>query len=342
MVPSIAAFRRHVRAIVASQPARRVIVLGVDGIPYELACRTWRGARVTRARSVFPTTSSTAWLTSLTGESVDTHGIPGVVFTVEDGSLVDVYTYRGPLGRAPPEDLFSDAASSGYTPVAILGDLERTHCTWRDWLVQRAHHVHGYELFARVDGAFDPRALGDRLVAAVEQALTSHAGRCLVWCFIDADRYIHHHGYDRHIVAFLERLDEIACEWARHDAVVIAHSDHGLVPTRHDQGVADAIDRVATAHGCRIGGAGRTRWLYASPDAEASVRDELVRTLPASIQIRRADELFAPGSVARRRVGSIVLVAGGEEFLAPDGYAFEHGSLTETELDVAVAEWRAC
>jgi hypothetical protein len=41
-------------------------------------------------------------------------------------------------------------------------------------------------------------------------------------------------------------------------------------------------------------------------------------------------------------VGSIVLIAQGEDFLAADGYRYEHGSLTEDELDVPVAEWRAC
>jgi hypothetical protein len=342
--PSIASFRRQVRAIVASQPGPRqnVIVLGVDGIPYQLARQVWRQARVTRARSVFPTTSSTAWLTSLSGEAVDVHGVPGVVFAVpDDGPLIDVYAYQGPLGDAPPEDLFSDAARAGYTPVVILGDLEDTRCTWRELLVHRAHRVHGHPFFAPLDGVLDPEDLGDRLVAAVERALATHPGPCLVWCFLDADRHIHRRGYDPPLIKFLERIDELAAGWAR-GATVIAHSDHGLVPTRHDPVVADAIERVLAAEACRMGGAGRTRWLYVEPSAERRVRDELAGRLPASIRIHHADELFAPGSPARRRVGSIVLVAHGEDFLAAEGIRFEHGSLTEAEVEVPVAEWRAC
>ena len=340
MIPSIASFRRHVRTILdEQQPRRHVIVLGVDGIPYALACRAWRRARVTRARSVFPSTSATAWLTSLSGESVDAHGIPGVVFAVDDGPLIDVYRYRGRLGDPPPEDLFGDATARGYTPVAILGDLEDTHCTWRDQLVHRARAIPGHTFYAR--GALDPGTLGDRLLAAVAHALASHDGPCLVWCFIDTDRHIHHHGYDRPLVEFLERIDAIAVEWSR-DAVVVAHSDHGLVPTRHDQVVADAIERVMAAESLRMGGAGRTRWLYVEPGAERRVREELARRLPSSVRLQHADELFAPGSRARRRVGSIVLIAEGEDFLTADGYQFEHGSLTEGELDVAVAEWRPC
>lgn len=350
-VLSIVSFRERVRAVVAgtaqAAPRPHVIVLGVDGIPYDLACRAWRRAHLTRARSVFPTTSSTAWLSSLTGAGVDAHGIPGVVFAVpEQGeSLVDVYAYKGPLGDAPPEDLFSDAARCGYTPVAILGDLEDTHCTWRDLLVHRAHKVHGHRFFSRLsrlDDPLDPGELGGRLEGAVAHALAAHPGPCLVWCFIDADRHIHRHGYDQPLVELLERIDALAGEWARRGARVIAHSDHGLVPTRHDPAIADALERVIAAHACAMGGAGRTRWLYTAPATEQRVRDELARRLPASVRIHHADELFAPGSLARRRVGSIVLIAEGEDFLAADGYRFEHGSLTERELDVPFAEWRAC
>jgi hypothetical protein len=114
------------------------------------------------------------------------------------------------------------------------------------------------------------------------------------------------------------------------------------VPTRQVPAIADAIERVTAAHACAMGGAGRTRWLYTAPGTEPRVWDDLARHLPASVRLYHADALFAPGSLARRRVGSIVLVAEGEDFLAADGYRFEHGSLTERELDVPFAEWRAC
>lgn len=345
-LPSITSFRAQVRDVLA-EPAtagRHVIVLGVDGIPFELAQRAWRGARVHEARSVFPTTSSTAWLSSLTGASVDEHGVPGVVFAVPEvtDALIDVYAYQGSLGEPPPDDLFSDAARAGYTPVAILGDLEDTHGTWRDWLVHRAQRVPGHRFFSGPDATSDPDALGARLEAAVARALATPPGPCLVWCFLDADRHIHRHGYDEALRAFLARIDAIADGWARDGAVVIAHSDHGLVPTRHDPAIAATLDRITARHGCAMGGAGRTRWLYAAPAIEARVRDELTRDLPASVRIEPADAWFAPGSLARRRVGSIVLVAEGEAFLAAEGVRFEHGSLTARELPVPIAVWRPC
>lgn len=338
--PSIVAFREQVRAELVGHRGP-VIVLAVDGIPYDLACAAWPGAQVREARSVFPTTSSTAWLSSLTGTTVDQHGVPGVVFANADGALLDVYAYQGSLGEPPPEDLFTDAARAGYAPVAVLGDLEDTHCTWRDWLVHRAHPVRGHRFFAGPD-AHDLAALGDRLVVAIERALASQPGRCLVWCFLDADRHIHHHGYDQPLLEFLARIDAIAAAWARAGALVIAHSDHGLVLTRNDADLAAALARVCAAHGCTMGGAGRTRWLYVAPDAEARVRDELRGCLPPSVRLVHADELFAPGSLARQRVGALVLIAEGEDFLATDGYCYEHGSATERELSVPFATWRPC
>jgi hypothetical protein len=328
---SISSFRARIRALLDENSRRNLIVLAVDGIPYELARSAWSRARVTRVRSVFPSTSATAWTSSLSGASVDDHGIPGVVFEADDGSLIDVYRYRGALGE-PPENLFGDARERGYTPVAIVGDLEDTHCTWRDQLVYGARAVTGHTFYAR--GELGPSELAERIVAAIEHALATHDTPCLVWCFVDADLRIHRYGYDAEIVALLERVDAIAAGWS-HDAIVIAHSDHGLVPTRHDPRVANALEPY------RMGGAGRTRWLYVEPAAEQRVRDELARGLPPSVRVRHADELFAPSSRARRRVGSIVVIAEGEDFLAADGYRFEHGSLSDGEMYAAFAEWRA-
>ncbi|HEY4057156.1 MAG TPA: alkaline phosphatase family protein [Kofleriaceae bacterium] len=310
-------------------------MLAVDGIPYPLALSTWRHASIEQAESVFPTTSATAWTTALTGASVDEHGIPGVVFTVGD-ELIDVYSYTGPLGEPPASDLFSDASQRGYTPIAILGDLETTNCTWRDQLVHRAQQVRGVPFFA--PGGCDARVIVDRLVAAVTRELASHAGPCLVWCFLDTDRYIHHHGYDASVVEFLERIDATAYAWSR-EHVVVAHSDHGLVRTRHDPEIAAVLDRVIAQHGCKMGGAGRTRWLYVDPTAEVQVRERLTRELPSSIAIRSADTFFAPGSVARSRVGAILLIAQGDSFLASDGYTYEHGSREPHERCVPIAEW---
>lgn len=342
--PSITTLRADVRAAICAAGApRHVIVLAIDGVPYALGAQAWPRAQVSERRSVFPTTSATAWLSSLTGASVDAHGVPGVVFAVEPGAApIDVYRYQGSLGPPPPDDLFSDAARAGYAPVAILGDLEDTPGAWRDLLVHRAQPVSGHRFFWEPGAGGAPAAISARVGAAVDAALAAQPGPALVWCFVDADHHIHRAGYDAPLCGFLAQLDALAAAWAARGALVIAHADHGLVPTRHDPAIAATIAQVVAAYGGALGGAGRTRWLDVAPDREADARAALRAALPASVEIRDADELFAPGSRARARVGAIVLIAGGEAFVAPDGYAYEHGSLTEAELAVPLAVWSPC
>src|SRR5438270_1323937 len=126
--PPTTAFRTFVRALLereaGTEVPRDVVVLAVDGIPYDMAAEAWPEARIERLRAVFPTTSSAGWLSSLSGLDVDAHGVPGVVFRVEDGAApIGVFDFHGELGSAANENVFSDAEALGYAPLAIGGDL---------------------------------------------------------------------------------------------------------------------------------------------------------------------------------------------------------------------------
>ena len=175
--------------------------------------------------------------------------------------------------------------------------------------------------------------------ASVESVLGGGARPCLVWCFIEVDRHVHLHGYDAHVAHVLRSIEEAAVAWARRGATVLAHSDHGLVPTRNDARLERLFDRLQAQRGCRIGGAGRTRWIY-PPDDDASLAVELARDLAPSVRVAPARQFFVPGSLAERRVGSLMLIAQGEDFVVPPGYCFDHGSLLPAETNVFDAEWR--
>ena len=161
------------------------------------------------------------------------------------------------------------------------------------------------------------------------------------WCFVDADRHIHRHGYDQHLLRFIRLVNAAASDLADEGAVVLAHSDHGLTLTEHTAEIARLIRDLETEHGCKMGGAGRTRWIYSPPAGDDRVISILERSLPASVRIRHADDLFAAGSLARWRVGDIVLVAQGREFITTPGHCFDHGSCTDVEIRVPLAQWSA-
>lgn len=286
-----------------------------------------------------PPTSSTAWLSSLTGVGLERHGIPGVVFKVSE-ELINVFEYQGALHVPMTGNIFTDAAEAGYIPVSIMGDWEPYDCTWRKVLLSHSEPVRGYRFYTD-PSLQDGMALCRRLLHALSESLagSSSASRRLVWCFIDADRHIHLRGYDNDLVDFLKQIDQLAVELARKNAIVVAHSDHGLSPTRHNGDIQKFFDELKDRYGCAFGGAGRTRWIYTEPEKAQDLNSTLAGFLPETIRVCKANDVFAAGTLARSRVGDTVIIAQGEEFVTFSGHVFDHGSLTDAELYVPFAQW---
>lgn len=338
---SITSFRGRVAALLERSHPRDVVVLAVDGLPHRLAERCWPDAVTEPLASVLPTTSSAAWLSSLTGLAPGDHGVPGVVFADPDGSdaLINAFDYRGDRLTAADGTVFSDAADLGYRPLAVPADLDAYPCAWRDALLRHAEIVPGHRFYTLGDGPYRPRDPAT-VVADVGRAIDEALGRNgprFVWCFVELDRHVHHHGYDEHVSAALDGLGALARRLAGAGAVVVAHSDHGLVPTRHDPDLQALLDDLLARHGARMGGAGRVRWLYCTA-VDPLVRD-LERALPPSIRVVDSDLLLPPGSLARSRIGPVSLVADGELFLTDPAYTHDHGSDADDEVLTPFAVW---
>ncbi|WP_253838356.1 alkaline phosphatase family protein [Actinokineospora globicatena] len=316
-----------------------VVVFALDGVGRGLADRAWRAAEVCTMRSVFPSTSAAAWLSSLTGVPVARHGIPGVVFTIDD-DLVNVYEHHRPLVDGGQGNVFGDAVAHGYRAVAALCDLVNYPCSWRDLLLRGAEVVVGTPLYTRPGPYRAPSAdeLDTGLRAAVAAGLAG-GDRCLLWCFVEVDTHIHHHGDDAHAVEALRVVERLALDLVADGHVVAAHSDHGHTPTTHDTWLAELLDGLAAEFGFTMGGAGRTRWLYPAPGTSEALAARLRAELPGSIRVERSDSEFPPGTAARDRVGDLLLVAEGTRFLTVDGYRFDHGSRTREEIEVPFAVW---
>jgi hypothetical protein len=343
----VTAFRSRLREIVrresSASPSRDIIVFAIDGIPAALAQSHWDTALVEPMRAVFPTTSSTGWLSALTGLDVAEHGVPGVVFRTGDGrEPVNVFEHRGRVAD-PMDTIFTDARRAGYRPVAVVGDLADYRCAWRELLLcgaQRLEHHRFYTGPAAKHVPADRPLARERLRAAIRDARNAGdgGGPRLVWCFADVDRHVHRHGYDGRVEAVLDAVQDMADELSP-DCVVVAHSDHGLVATKHDPRTAQALATVCHRYAIHMGGAGRCRWLYADADQAAEVIEMLVETLPADVAVGPMERWFpAPGRAAQR-IGRTVVVAEGTRFLTPPGYAYDHGSLMDEELSVPFATW---
>ncbi|MEJ1962178.1 MAG: hypothetical protein WDO56_11800 [Gammaproteobacteria bacterium] len=341
--PCITNFRSRIRELLR-EPVRQdarsaLVILAVDGIPATLARRSWPRARLETMRSVQPTTSSSAWLSALSGMPVSNHGVPGVVFRDQSGTLINVFADAGTLAIPSAGTIFTDARDCGYTPVVVMGDLESLNCSWRRALLEGAEILSGFQFYSSPQ---PPEAA--EVVAAVRTAIHAALSRtpdrpCLVWCFVDADLHIHKHGYDDALLKLLQLLEQEALALARSGVRVVAHSDHGLVLTTHSADVEAVLKHARTHLDCEVGGAGRTRWLYAPPGGAEQVADYLRSALPSSIRICEASELFAADSLAGQRIGQILLIAQADEFVTMPGYCYDHGSDTAEELFVPYAFW---
>jgi hypothetical protein len=345
-VPSICSVRRRITDLMVAEMhsgrRRNVVVLAVDGVSYDCVDGSWWAAQVERLRSVFPTSSSPAWLSSLTGVGVDQHGVPGVIYRDEQGVLVNVYSSRSSSCDVH-DNVFVDAARVGYAPVVLLGDLAPYECAWRSSILHGARCIHGDAYFNDpvfyVPGDRHDRIL-DALHDDLQAALASADEPVMLWTHVELDRHLHRYGYDDEAARTLLALQTLALELVEEGNVVVAHSDHGLTATTNDSAVSAALDLVVAEHGAQMGGAGRTRWLYTTEERQRlAVRAALADALPGDIGIYAADDLFAVGGKARARVGDTLLICHGTAFVAPDGYRFDHGSWRPEELFVPFAVW---
>jgi hypothetical protein len=344
---SLTEFRGRLDRVMAENEGRHVVVLALDGVNFGTARACWPTADLRLMRAVAPSTSSACWLSSLTGLTVADHAVPGVVFSSPSGGpeLVHFLEYHGADLTTATGTVFSDAARRGRTPLALLGDLEHYGSAWRDALLSGARPVPGHSFYTQ-DGAYRPRSSAEvaaRVRTAVEWTLARHGtGRpCLLWCYVEVDQHVHRHGYDAHTVEVLNALGEFADSLTRRDIVVVAHADHGLVPTVHDPGLADLLDRLGRRHGFTMGGAGRMRWLYPEHrDSGAELAVRLGEALPGDVRVLPADQIFPAGSAVRARVGDVLLVAEVEKFLSDPDYRYDHGSFAAEETDTPFAVWR--
>ncbi|MCE0489986.1 alkaline phosphatase family protein [Pantoea sp. Mb-10] len=328
-------FRERLRARLARNTHQ--IVFALDGIPGHLVETLWNTPVIERWRAVFPTTSTTGWLSSLTGLSVKAHGIPGVVFRASNqpDSLINLCQYQGEALDIPTENIFHDARRSGYLSQAVIGDLLPIEGAWTRALLDGAAILDRTAFFTAPPQSVQARL--DALDAAIERALQRAATPTVVWVFIDVDQYIHTHGYDAHVLAFLRGVETRAVALAQRGIDAIAHSDHGLVPVIHDAQIAHHIARLCHTFDATMGGAGLTRWFYVPAPHLTAFQRALTACLGEVADVIPAAEL----DDVPARAGDLFLIARGERFIAPPHYRYEHGARQPDELDVFYAVWEA-
>jgi hypothetical protein len=224
----------------------------------------------------------------------------------------------------------------------LPNELALLHADVRDRLLHGAR-VAGPALPVTTDPADLVGAFVDQITAA-----TAAMPDAMIWTYLDLDRHVHRHGFDRRAAAAMTALDELARRLRDGGTSVLVFSDHGLARSAPSPATKAAWQAATVERWCRLppGGAGRVRWLYPHPRHADRLSSLLGRQLTDAIVVT-SDQLaefgyVVAGSVGQRRLGEIILIATGADFPVPDaGTAYEHGSMTAEEVLVPMAIWSA-
>jgi len=333
-----------------------VIVIGVDGVSYDVAEALHLSGTLHSLRSVFPTTSVTAFLSSILGIGPEFHGIWGPVLRIEsstnDDSVVNLLRSRRyrwgddwvtggtPLNGTELNirnqgSLFHDWQSADLKPIAISAEYPGMSKEWLD-----AIHLGAVRIVDPTPAAMmsvEPLAHTQIVIGIVRDVI---APMNAVWAHINLDPYIHLHGYDAQIAAAISYIDDMCCDFAAQGIPSMWYADHGMMRTKVLECDRLLWEQLETPLWCRgrAGGAGRTRWLYPHARFEGHVLKMLLDGLGTDAIVIHRDELGSLGLLEGMaepislRVGEVVAIATGERFPIPDpNLIFEHGGISEQE-----------
>jgi hypothetical protein len=331
---------------------RGVVLLAVDGLAHSVAADHWQPSTLAALRSTVPSTSTTAWLTSVTGVGPDEHGLPGMVFRLPaDGTLV--YAVNGNTLASGPADPQARTGllwphptvfqRAGVRCVALGREMDGLSGPWAGAVLAGCVRVAVTDQARLASQAADPSALVAGVAGDVDDVLATAGGRLLLWVYVNLDDYVHRNGYDDAVRAALTVLAGHAERWAGAGWTVLAHADHGQVPCVADPDLVRAFAAVDDPADCLVpaGGAGRIRWLYPKPGRRERVAERLAGVLGDTARVVSVDdvpELAAPSLAGR--VGRVVAIATSPRFPVPDpGLLYEHGALDDDEMLVPFATW---
>jgi hypothetical protein len=324
-----------------------LLVVALDGVHCEVADSVFTGCSSVPVKSVFPTTSTSAWTTSLTGMSPSEHGVVGTVF--QDGSdrINCLHDERidTPLPFWAEKTIFKKLAGVAES-TAWLGGMASLSSHWVKALTNGAKRLSPRECWEKKSFEHDATGMMKHGIDELNMVLSAirSSKPQLVWGHIDFDRYVHFHGYDDSALDALASLSKAIPKWNSMGWAVLLYSDHGLTETRENSACAELFklinDRSYCASPC--GGAGRALWAYPLAHKRKELWDNIKKSAATYADVLDRREAVMRGYFKRteyveRRVGDYLIISRGNEFpLFNSNYRYEHGALTEEEVNVPV------
>jgi hypothetical protein len=341
---------------------RSLAVLAADGLGFHVAAAGLAPDVLIPLTTSFPSTTTTALMSSLTGRTPSEHGVIGVQYLHPDGRCgyncitgeVTEPSSAGPVRasavRASADPAFQTAFMAlrdlGIPVFSLPGELASLSPAWRGRVLEGSRVL---DSRARDDSSADARGVHE-IIDAVTRDLVDVIDRypgSVVWAYLNLDDHLHRRGPDQDIEWACRALDSLARRLSQAGTAVLLYADHGCVASRPSAGTISAWREVTAQRACRLppGGAGRVRWLYPHPGMARRLADQVRSRISGAVVTSPAElsrwGLVEEGSIGYARLGEVVMLARGPDFPVPDpAMAYEHGSLTAQEILVPLAVWQ--
>lgn len=350
---------RTERNALALPPARRTVVLLVDGMGWELLRRQREAAPFLNSLASrqltagFPSTTAASLASLGTGLPPGSHGLTGYTSWVEEvNETVDWLAWK-PVGASRAGhagDLRTRLVPETVQPQPTT--FERAAEDGVEVTVVSSAHFEGSGLTRAVlrGGRFGGAVTsGDAIAQAAEGV--RRGDRSLVYCYTpDLDLVGHVRGPDSGAwTAQLQLVDGFAEQLAGRlpaDATLLVTADHGMV-TVADEARVDFDASPDLADGVHaLAGEPRARQVHTRPGATDSVLAAWRERLGARMWIGRRDDAIGAGlfgravsDIARRRIGDVVAIATGDVAVVRrtkestlSALPGQHGALSADEL----------
>ncbi len=306
--------------------------------------------------SVFPSTSTTAWTSIITGSTPSEHGIYGTSFYLKEfdknynwifNALADKEKFislwkpkKDPhLNLSNKKTIFSRLKDVGFTnfyldshgkmnPFPVLG------------ITDGAKHI------PYLKGDFDelkrkPKDLLAYFLNQTSKLLQNNRGKKIIWNYLDVDDFIHENGYKE-----LSKHDiwkALFKFWSVHktsNRIFMLISDHGQT-NQVNSGINILKTSILNEDlAYNSAGAGRTMFFYPKKEKMNEVKFWLEKIVGDSGLVLTKEELITHGLIERNavaldRIGDLITLATKPNFPSAGAkYFAEHGSLHSEEMFV--------
>lgn len=307
--------------------------------------------------SVFPSTSTAAWTSIITGATPSQHGVYGTAFYLKEFDK----SYNWIFNALADKEKFNVLWKSKKTPKLNLSKNKT--------IFQRLQNIgftnyyldsHGkdnpFPLLKIMDGSehipylkedFNDlkRKPNELLNYFLKQTtkLLKKRGKKLIWNYIDVDDYIHENGYKS--LTNFNIWETLFQYWSNNKSTkraFILISDHGQ--TEQVNSGTNIIKTSILNNDLKYNssGAGRTMFFYPKPGKLTKVKAWLQKVIGDSGFVLTKKDLVKYGlidknAVAQERIGDLITVAVKPDFPSAGAkYFSEHGSLHSEEIYVPI------